>query len=44
VLQALVPTLFDAVAGIIAGALVLLGVTAVKRAYRAVKPVKPEVG
>ncbi|MBN1203631.1 MAG: DUF808 domain-containing protein [Myxococcaceae bacterium] len=41
VLQALAPTLVAAVAGIVAGGLVLLGVTAVKRVYRAVVSPKP---
>ncbi|HEX8699474.1 MAG TPA: DUF808 domain-containing protein [Myxococcaceae bacterium] len=43
-LQVLLPTLFDAVAGIVAGGLVLLLVTAVQRVYRAVKPAKPKAG
>ncbi|MDY7232707.1 DUF808 domain-containing protein [Hyalangium rubrum] len=38
VLGALVPTLFDAFAGVVAGALVLVLVTAVKRVVQAVKP------
>jgi len=37
-LQALAPTLVDALAGVVAGALVLLGVTAAKRAFQAVRP------
>ncbi len=42
VLQVLVPTVFDAVAGVVAGGLVLLLVTAGQRVYRAVKPAKPK--
>ncbi len=38
VLGGLVPTLFDALAGIVAGALVLVGVGAAKRVYLALKP------
>ena len=44
VLQALAPTVFDAVAGVIAGGLVLLLVMAGQRVYRAVKPAKPKAG
>lgn len=38
VLQALVPTIMDALTGIVAGALILLIVTAAKRVYQGVKP------
>jgi uncharacterized protein len=38
VLQALASMLLDAATGIVAGGLVLMGVTALKRAYRAVRP------
>jgi uncharacterized protein len=38
VLQALASMLLDAAAGIVAGGLVLMGVTALKRAYQAVRP------
>lgn len=38
VLQAVAPSLLDAVAGIVAGGLALVGVTAVTRAFRAIKP------
>ena len=41
-LQALAPTVFDAVAGVVAGGLVLLLVTAGQRIYRAVRPAKPK--
>jgi hypothetical protein len=43
ILQALAPTVFDAVAGVVAGGLVLLVVTAAQRVYRAVT-VKPKAG
>ena len=44
VLGALMPTVFDALAGVIGGGLVLLLVTAAQRVYRAVRPVKPKAG
>jgi hypothetical protein len=44
ILQALVPTLFDALAGVLAGALILVLVMAGTRLYRAVKPAKPKAG
>ncbi|HLL03709.1 MAG TPA: DUF808 domain-containing protein [Myxococcaceae bacterium] len=44
VLGALMPSVFDAVAGIIAGGLALLLVMAGQRVYRAVRPAKPKAG
>ncbi len=44
ILHVLVPTLVDALAGVIAGGLILLVVSAVKRLYQAVRPVKPKAG
>jgi hypothetical protein len=38
VLQVLVPTIMDALTGIVAGALILLVVIAAKRVFQAVKP------
>ena len=44
VLGALMPSVFDAVAGVIAGGLALLLVIAGQRVYRAVRPAKPKAG